>query len=38
MSNAAMAMGSKAEAVTPSELGWKFVHWGLGPGAPMICH
>jgi hypothetical protein len=29
MSNAAMAMGGKA-AVTPAELGWKFIHWGLG--------
>jgi hypothetical protein len=29
MSNATMAMGSEA-AVTPAELGWKFIHWGLG--------
>jgi hypothetical protein len=29
MSNAALAMGSEA-AVTHTELGWKFVHWGLG--------
>ena len=29
MSNATIAMGGEA-AVTPAELGWKFVHWGLG--------
>ena len=29
MSNAAMAIGGEA-AVTPTELGWKFIHWGLG--------
>jgi hypothetical protein len=29
MSNAAMAIGDEA-AVTPSALGWKFIHWGLG--------
>ena len=29
MSNATMTMGSEA-AVTPAELGWKFIHWGLG--------
>jgi hypothetical protein len=29
MSNAAMAMGSEA-AVTRAQLGWKFIHWGLG--------
>ena len=29
MSNATMAMGSQA-AATPTELGWKFIHWGLG--------
>ena len=29
MSNATMAMGSEA-AVTPADLGWKFIHWGLG--------
>jgi hypothetical protein len=30
MSNATMAMGSSEAAVTPAELGWKFIHWGLG--------
>jgi hypothetical protein len=29
MSNAAIAMGGEA-AVTHTELGWKFIHWGLG--------
>ena len=29
MSNATMTMSSEA-AVTPAELGWKFIHWGLG--------
>jgi len=29
MSNAAMAMGGEA-VVTPTALGWKFIHWGLG--------
>ena len=30
MSNATMAMGSSAAGVTTAELGWKFIHWGLG--------
>ena len=30
MSNATIAMGSNAAVVTPAELGWKFIHWGLG--------
>ncbi len=29
MSDTAMALGSEA-AVTRTELGWKFIHWGLG--------
>ena len=29
MSNAAIAIGSDA-TVTPADLGWKFIHWGLG--------
>ena len=30
MSTATMAMDSEAGAVTTAELGWKFIHWGLG--------
>ena len=30
MSNATMAMGSEAGSVTTAELGWQFIHWGLG--------
>ncbi len=29
MSTATMAMGGEA-GVTPAELGWQFIHWGLG--------
>jgi hypothetical protein len=29
MSNATIAMDGQA-ALTPAELGWKFVRWGLG--------
>lgn len=30
MSDTTMAMGGSEAAVTRSELGWKFIHWGLG--------
>ena len=30
MSDTAMAMGRSEAAVTRTELGWRFIHWGLG--------
>ncbi|MDM0085466.1 hypothetical protein QTI17_33235 [Variovorax sp. J31P179] len=30
MSNASMTMGGTEVTVTISDLGWKFIHWGLG--------
>lgn len=30
MSDTAIAVGGREDAVTRAELGWRFIHWGLG--------